>query len=355
MKQLSALKYLTIVTLPIMVAISFEQRGWLTYLPVLYIFGLVPLLEIVIGKSSFNLDQDQESKEKNNPLYSWVIYLMVPVQYSFLLYFCFGMANEDLSNAEITGRILSFGLMCGTLGINVAHELGHRPTVKEQRMAKALLLTSLYTHFFIEHNRGHHKNVATANDPASARLWEPVFFFWVRSIIGSYLSAWRLEVVRLQKHQIRFWSLQNEMLVFQLLHLALLAAIATVFGWQVMVYFVAAALVGILLLETVNYIEHYGLMRTLKERGNYERVMPWHSWNSDHLIGRLLLFELSRHSDHHFIASRHYQILRHHDQSPQLPTGYPGMMLMALVPPVWYVVMHPRVKKAQQMANNYVK
>jgi alkane 1-monooxygenase len=112
--------------------------------------------------------------------------------------------------------------------------------------------------------------------------------------------------------------------------------------------FLGAAFMGMLMLETVNYIEHYGLQRKLGASGQYERAMPHHSWNSDHVVGRLMLFELSRHSDHHYLASRKYQVLRHHDNAPQMPTGYPGMMLLALVPPLWFSIMHKKIKEWQQ-------
>jgi alkane 1-monooxygenase len=114
---------------------------------------------------------------------------------------------------------------------------------------------------------------------------------------------------------------------------------------MVTLLFIAAALMGGMLLETVNYIEHYGLSRNKTSEESYERVQPHHSWNSNHVIGRLMLFELSRHSDHHYLASRKYQVLRHMDQAPQMPTGYPGMILLSLVPPLWFKVMHSEIKK----------
>jgi alkane 1-monooxygenase len=205
-----------------------------------------------------------------------------------------------------------------------------------------LLLTSLYMHFYIEHNRGHHKNVSTELDPSSARKGEMLYTFWIRTVIFSYLSAWHLENQRLiDKNKSRF-SLQNEMLIFQIIQLVFLAAIGAHFGFIVLLYFICAAIGGFLLLETVNYIEHYGLVRNKKNNG-FERVLPIHSWNSNHPVGRMVLFELSRHSDHHFIASRKYQILRHLDESPQMPTGYPGMMLLALLPPLWFKIMDKRI------------
>lgn len=219
-------------------------------------------------------------------------------------------------------------------------------------MAKMLLLTSLNMHFFIEHNRGHHRRVATEEDPASARRGEPLYLFWWRSIRDSYRSAWQLEAKRLDKSGQQWFSLRNEMLVFQLVQVAFVLLIALVFGPKAALCFIAAAIMGILLLETINYIEHYGLRRQLTESGRYERVMPMHSWNSNHMIGRMTLFELSRHSDHHFRASRKYPVLRHHEDSPQMPTGYPGMMLLACVPPLWFRVMHPRLARLADTVKN---
>jgi alkane 1-monooxygenase len=198
-------------------------------------------------------------------------------------------------------------------------------------------------HFFIEHNRGHHKNVSTDEDPASSRYGETVYSFYFRTISGSWLSAWHLEAERLKKANQGFWTWHNEMLRFQIIQIAFVAAIYAVFGTQTMLFFLASAAIGCLLLETVNYIEHYGLRRQ-KNGNRYERTLPIHSWNSNHPIGRLVLLELSRHSDHHYIANRKYQLLRHFDDSPQMPTGYPGMMLLALCPPLWFRVMHKKIK-----------
>jgi alkane 1-monooxygenase len=240
--------------------------------------------------------------------------------------------------------------LCGVFGINVGHELGHRVNKWEQGLAKALLLTSLYMHFFTEHNKGHHKRVATPEDPSSARYNEPVYLFYFRTIIFSYISAWHIANDEVRKKNKPVFSLQNEMIQFSFIQAGLVALIFFVFGWLVMLYFFAAALIGILLLETVNYIEHYGLQRKPTGEGKYERAMPEHSWNSDHVVGRIMLFELSRHSDHHYLASRKYQVLRHHDHSPQMPTGYPGMILLSLIPPAWFYVMNKRIKKLHAAA-----
>jgi alkane 1-monooxygenase len=256
---------------------------------------------------------------------------MVPFQYATLLYFMISLQDESLSTIEYVGRIAVMGLLCGTFGINVGHELGHRRNLYERNMAKALLLTSLYMHFYIEHNKGHHKNVSTVEDPSSARRGEPIYLFYFRTVIMGFLSAWKIAGEDQLKKGKPVLHFSNQMIQFQLIQLALLIIVYLVFGLKIMMAFMAAATIGFLLLETVNYIEHYGLERKIASSGQYERAMPQHSWNSNHILGRLMLFELSRHSDHHYLASRKYQVLRHHDEAPQMPTGYPGMMILSLL------------------------
>lgn len=293
------------------------------------------------------MDVVEEEMAKKDRLYDFVLYLMVLLLYPMLFLFLHSMQEHNLNKWDIIARVATMGMLCGTFGINIGHELGHRIIRYEQILAKASLLTSLYTHFFIEHNKGHHKNVATKEDPSSARLGEAVYSFYIRTIVFSYISAWKIANNEVRKKGKRVISLYNEMLLLQLLQIVFVIFVFILFGWKIMLYFLAAAFIGILLLETVNYIEHYGLSRKQIAGGRYERAMPYHSWNSDHVIGRLMLFELSRHSDHHYLASRKYQILRHHEHSPQMPTGYPGMMILSLLPPAWFFVMHKQMKKYQ--------
>jgi alkane 1-monooxygenase len=321
---------------------AFRNTGIITFLPVIYAFGFIPFIELFLKPETSNLSAAEEEIAKADKTYDFVLYIIVPAQYALLIQFLFSFQQTGLTWVDITGRILTMGLLCGVFGINVAHELGHRINKAEQLLAKALLLTSQYIHFFIEHNKGHHKNVAKQEDPSSARLRESVFAFYPRTIIFSYISAWKIANDEVKKKGKNF--LQNEMLQAQFMQLVFITLIYFLFDLKVMLFYLAAAIMGILLLECVNYIEHYGLSREKKETGMYERAMPHHSWNSNHIIGRLMLFELSRHSDHHFMASRKYQILRHHEDSPQMPTGYPGMMLLAHIPPLWFWVMHRNIK-----------
>ncbi|RMG18560.1 MAG: alkane 1-monooxygenase [Bacteroidetes bacterium] len=342
------LKYLLAYTVPLLVFLSMWLAGAWSFLAIAVLFGLVPLLEMGLRGSTANPGPEEENLLRRKRLFDLLLYLNVPIHFALLGYFLYSFSYRQLAPYEMLGFILSMGISCGSLGINVAHELGHRSKRYEQWMAQLLLLGSLYMHFFIEHNRGHHKNVATPLDPASAPKHQHLYAFWWQSITGGYRSAWQLERQRLARQGKAFFSLHNLMLQYHVLQGGLLLLIAGVFGWQAMLAFVAASLVGILQLETVNYLEHYGLRRKELRPGVYERVLPSHSWNTNRSIGRILLYELTRHSDHHYKASRKYQVLRHFDESPQLPSGYPGMMILSLIPPLWYRVMHKALQKWEQ-------
>ncbi len=327
---------------------AFMVTGWEIWLPLLWAWVIIPLAELFIKPSPVNMNAAEEELAKKDKTYDILLYLVVPLQYAALWFFLHSMSQE-MTVVDTIGRIWVMGMLCGVFGINVGHELGHRSTVFEQTLAKMLLLTSQYMHFFIEHNKGHHKRVATPEDPSSARYGEWVYGFYFRSIVFSYLSAWKIAGKDVQKKGKPVFSLHNEMIQFTIIQLLFVGAIFYFFGWLIGLYYLVAAGIGILLLETVNYIEHYGLQRKAIGDGKYERAMPAHSWNSDHVIGRVMLFELSRHSDHHYLASRKYQLLRHHDNSPQMPTGYPGMMLLSLIPPAWFFVMNRRLKAMQAL------
>ncbi|WP_445748826.1 alkane 1-monooxygenase [Polaribacter sp.] len=341
---MKALKYFSILILPIVVWISFTNKGWLTHLPAIIFFGFVPLLEFFIKPNTSNFSIEEEQEEKENKLYTYLLYLTLPIQIGFLIFF-FYIIQEPLSNSELAGRIFAMGIMCGVIGINVGHELGHRNNRFDEFIGEILLLTSLNTHFLPYHNGGHHYNVATPEDAATARKNEILYFFWIRSHFSSYVEAWKLENKRMREENRSWFHYQNRMLIYTFCNILLLSFIFVFFGKFVLFCFIAAAVSGIIMLETVNYIEHYGLLRNKNEFGRYEKVKRNHSWNSNHQVGQVLLFNLSRHSDHHYNGSKHYQLLKSLPESPQMPTGYPGMMLLSLFPPLWFWVMNKRIKK----------
>lgn len=336
------LKYTIAYLLPASTFLALSWQGPWSWATVVLAFGILPTVELFAPKSVENVPKDQEESRSRRLIFDLMLYLNAPLLFLAVGWYLWSVAHLSLSVPELLGLTFSVGIMAGACGINVAHELGHRDNKWEQRLAQLMLLPSLYQHFFVEHNRGHHKNVATDQDPASARLGENLYRFWVRSIVGGWRSAWALEKERLAKlgEPSRTWA--NLMWRFSAAQAAWLLAVWAWSGWETVLAALAVALVSVLLLESVNYIEHYGLRRQLLPSGRPEPVSPLHSWNSDHEIGRIFLYELTRHSDHHFKSTRKYQILRHMDESPQLPFGYPMSIVLALFPPVWFRVMDKR-------------
>ncbi len=357
--KINSLKYLFSISAYFFAFFSFTYTGILAFSVIIYAYAFIPLLELFLNPDTKNLSLAEEELIKDDPIYDFYLYLMIPIQYLTIGYFLYSLCdfsnsfafNSELSAIDIIGRVLSAGTLCAQ-SINLGHELGHRPKTYEQIFAKILLLGSLMMHFFIEHNRGHHKRVGTPHDPASSKKGDIVYIFWFKSSILSYFSAWNLEAFRLKRKNTPFLSIHNEMILFTIIQLCFIGIIFWSFGLFVTLAFLSAAILGMFILETVNYIEHYGLRRKKTQYDKYEKVQPIHSWNSNHIIGRMMIFELSRHSDHHFRASRKYQILRHHEYAPQMPTGYPGMMVLSLIPPLWFHVMNPRVDKVMSENQN---
>jgi alkane 1-monooxygenase len=295
--------------------------AWTFFLPV-FVFVTLPLLEQLVPRDITNWSPERERSLWKDRFFDAVLLAVVPAHVGLLLLWLPRVASGTLTPVELVGTTFSAGIACGVFGINVGHELGHRKERWAHVAAWILLGTSLYTHFFVEHNRGHHA-------------------FWVRSILGSLRSAWELEASRLRSAGRSPWSWDNLVLRLKVFEAAAILAVGLAWGPVALGAWFVAALIGALLLETVNYLEHYGLQRDLNDLGHYERVQPHHSWNSDRPIGRALMFELTRHSDHHANAARPYQVLRHFDDVPELPAGYPAMILAALVPPLFFAIVHP--------------
>ena len=341
------LKYLLAYLLPMSALLALQRQGYWSWATVVLAFVALPLVELFLPQSAANVPAAEEPQRSTRRLFDWLLYLNAPMLFGVVLWYVYVVAHQSPGLFEWLGLTLGAGIVVGANGINVAHELGHRSKPAEQALAKWMLLPALYQHFYIEHNRGHHKHVATDQDPASARLNENLYAFWWRSVSGSWRNAWAIERERLDKENKPVGSSANEMIRFSVYQGLWLAGIFSLFGWKGLAAALAAGIVGFLLLETINYIEHYGLRRRLLDSGRPEPVSPAHSWNSDHELGRIFLYELTRHSDHHFKSTRKYQILRHLDESPQLPFGYPASMLLSLLPPVWFRVMNRRAIQSQ--------
>ncbi|WP_323095617.1 fatty acid desaturase [Intrasporangium sp. YIM S08009] len=309
------------------------------------ILGIVPLIDLVAGLDRSNPPDELIEALENDRYYRWITYWFLPIQYVGLVAAMWVITHDGLSTLDKVGLAVSIGCV-GGIGINTAHELGHKKESHERWLAKVALAQSFYGHFYIEHNRGHHVRVATPADPASSRVGESVYAFWSRTVAGSLRSAWRLEKRRLARRRLRPWRLSNDVVSAWLLSALLWGALVAWLGVGVLPYLLLQAFVGLSLLEVVNYMEHYGMLRQVvgqPGRRRYERVDPSHSWNSNNLATNVLLYHLQRHSDHHANPTRRYQTLRDYAESPVLPTGYAGMIVLALVPPLWRRVMDPRV------------
>lgn len=307
----------------------------------IFAFIIMPILDITVGRDTSNPPEDAAAVLDQDKYYRWCTYMFIPLQYVALVFACYLWAGSGLSVMDKIGLAVTVGVVAG-VAINAAHELGHKRDQLERRLSKVALAQSAYGHFYVEHNRGHHVRVATPDDPASSRFGEGFWTFWPRTVFGSLRSAWGLEARRFARRGTTKWSWRNDVLSAWALTVALWVALVLVFGIAVLPYLAIQALVGITLLEAVNYLEHYGLLR--QARGDrFVRVTPEHSWNSNNTVSNLMLYHLQRHSDHHANPARRYQSLRHMDQAPQLPSGYAAMIVLATVPPVWRRVMDPKL------------
>jgi alkane 1-monooxygenase len=343
-KRYAWLLGLVVPTLPFLawglVHVTGSAAFWF-YGPVL-VFAIFPLLDLAIGMDARNPPDSVIKWLEQDRYYRWCTYVYLPIQYAGLVFSCWLWSSGKLSTLDSLGLALTVAMVSG-IAINTAHELGHKRASMERWLSKVALAQSGYGHFFIEHNRGHHVRVATPEDPASARLGESFYAFLPRTVLGSLRSAWGLERVRLARLDSSPWTFRNDILGAWAMSVVLFAALIAVFGVVVLPYLLLQAAIGFSLLEVVNYLEHYGLLRQRREDGRYERTRPEHSWNSNSAASNVLLYHLQRHSDHHANPIRRYQALRHVEEAPQLPTGYAGMILLAVIPPLWRRTMDHRV------------
>jgi alkane 1-monooxygenase len=311
----------------------------------MWLFVIMPLLDTAIGKDSANPPDSVLKWLEQDRYYRWCTYAFIPLQYASLLAACWLWVSGDLGTVESLGLALTVGTVAG-IAINTAHELGHKRASLERWLSKVALAQTGYGHFFIEHNRGHHVRVATPEDPASSRMGESFYRFWPRTVSGSLRSAWELEAERLRRLGSSPLSVRNDILQAWAMSVVLFAGLVAGFGVEIAPWLLVQAVFGFSLLEIVNYLEHYGLLRQKRDdgTGRYERTRPEHSWNSDNVSSNVLLYHLQRHSDHHAHPTRRFQALRHFDEAPELPSGYATMIVLALVPPLWRRVMDPRVR-----------
>jgi alkane 1-monooxygenase len=324
---------------------SAHADAWAFLVPAL-IFGLMPLLDALLGRDPANPEESlQVPAMENDRYYRLLTLACVPVLLGMLGWSGWVLAhNQTWSWIGQFGWILSIGIVMGVVGITVAHELVHKDPAIEQNAGGLLLAAVCYAGFKVEHVRGHHVHVSTPECASSSRFGQSLYAFLPHAYLHNFLNAWRLEAERLKRKGLPALCRQNELIWWYALSGLFALGFSLAFGWLGLVFFLGQSFAALTLLEIVNYIEHYGLHRRKQANGRYERTNPSHSWNSNYLITNLILFHLQRHSDHHAYAKRRYQVLRHHESSPQLPNGYAGMVVLALFPPLWRAVMDPRVK-----------
>ena len=312
------------------------------YLGPFWVLIGIPLVDTLVGVEKGNAPEWAEPQLEDDRYYRVLTYLFAPLQYGGFFFACWYLSTHHPSAFATVGLALTVGTV-GGIGIANAHELGHKKPSIERWWAKVVLAQTAYGHFEIEHNRGHHTRVATPEDPATSRFGESFWAFFPRSVIGTARSGWALERKRLAFRDQGPWTVHNDVLNAWAMSVVLFGATVAVFGPRLIPFLIIQAVFGFSLLEVVNYLEHYGLLRQRDEQGRYERTRPCHSWNSDHIASNLLLYGLERHSDHHANPTRRYQVLRTFDEAPQLPSGYGTMIGLAYLTPLWRKVMDPKV------------
>lgn len=312
--------------------------------PAIAIFVMLPVADWWVGEDPRNLSNEIEGELAADPYYQLVAYLLIAAHYAFFFVTVWMVANHSIPIWALVILLIGTATINGN-AINIGHELGHKVDGTNRFMAKVALALSGYGHFTIEHNRGHHVLVATPEDCASARMGENVYAFASRELPGALIGGWSQERRRLAAKGLPVIHWRNEILHVYAATLLITGLLVFYFGWTVLPFIVLHHFLSWYALTQINYIEHYGLLRQKRADGRYEPCEPHHSWNSNHLVSNLVLLHLQRHSDHHVNPQKPYQILRNFEDLPRLPSGYPGCMVLAAIPPLWFAVMDPLVKE----------
>lgn len=326
---------------------------WLALpLAISYIGG--PIVDYALGEDENNPPECVVPQLENDRYYRYLTFATVPLHFVALIGCAVWAATQPMPLWAVGLLALVAGITSG-LGINTGHELGHKTTAHERWLAKLVLAVPAYGHFRVEHNRGHHRTVATPEDCASSRMGESIYRFARRELFGGMRRAWELERQRLASAGLGGWSRHNEILQSYAVTLLLQGTLIATLGWIMLPFLLIHNVAAWWQLTSANYVEHYGLLREKRPDGSYEPPQPRHSWNANHTYTNLILFQLERHSDHHTNAARRYQALRHFEDLPQLPSGYLGMFPLSYVPSLWFKVMDPRLLALKHVAGDLTR
>ena len=330
------------------VAVSgFGVSSWILFFPLVFYYFFVPFLDFLIGEDTSNPPESAIEALEADAYYRWITYATIPILWIAVIFNCVFLCTSSLTTLEWLATVISTGSVLG-FGLNVSHELGHKLQTMPRKIALFNTALGAYGHFSIEHNRGHHRHVSTPEDPASSKMGENIYQFACREMPGAALRAWRLEADRLQRQNKSVWHFENEILQALCLTALVYGSLIGLYGFDMVIVLIPVAIWGAFQLTSANYVEHYGIQRLKTAHGNYENCLPHHSWNSNHLVSNLVLFQLQRHSDHHAYPGRSYQSLRDFPELPRLPSGYFGMFFLAYLPPLWFRVMDPLLIKTLQ-------
>ncbi|MBD3195633.1 MAG: alkane 1-monooxygenase [Candidatus Lokiarchaeota archaeon] len=341
---MKAISFGIVYLVPISAILGYLLGGIFTFLTPFFVFVAVPLLDTVLGYNYDNPKDENEDYLEKKKSFRILTWLAMPVSLFLVIWGSYIISIGNVSILEFFGLTISVGINSGVLGINSAHEMQHRVNKKlEPVLARLTLLPSLYIHWGLEHVVWHHRWVATSKDPATAKLNQSFYSFWLQTVFGSFKSAWNFEKNKLIRKGYKSTLVRNRIFHYIIYEILFSSFILLAFGFFSLLFFVFQSIISLSLLEIINYIEHYGLLREKDSDGNYKSVKPYHSWNSSKRLTNWFLFNLQRHSDHHYKPGRRYQILRHFDEAPQLPTGYAGMILIALIPPLFKKIINPRI------------
>lgn len=332
--------YLILLFLPAMVVAGYFIGGWFNFLAPVCCFFAYPVANLFLSSSEEHAHTQQTY---SSSAYENIALVFVPVLFLLTAWCTYKAGTIKMDAVSFTGLAISLGIVNSIIGFTLAHEFIHRFRKAEKFAGYFLLLQNNYMHYGIEHVHGHHVYACTPADPHTARIGESLYAFLPRAILHTYTNAVRIERKRLSRGQYKIPFLHNRILWFGVLQIVLMLTIFFILNTTALMFFLLQNLVAIILLHVINYLQHYGLMRKETDAGKYEKLNVHHAWNTGKKNTSFNLFQLENHADHHLHPDKHFDELKHTDSSPEHPAGYSIMVLLSLVPPLWFKIMHKKI------------